>query len=885
MINRRKTAVVLVIGLTALFLCPGYADAANSFEQKPAPPWVHEAFFHLAENGLLKGAELVYSPNKVYSRLDGAILTAAALSNLGNRKDLVTRGIELETLRDVRRLTAEFIEDMAALFREEIQELGERILAVEGRIRELEAFGEGKTDIKVSKAETRPDIVRIEALFREASYQCKQGKLWEAVSSYQKIIAMDPMHVDAYVSLGIVYLYLGEHEKAFYAFRKVIAIDDRHIESILACGDIMLFTESWNEADAYYRRVLDIDPANKEANLNLGAMYTKQGELNKAFMQYTKLLELRPYDQDALLALGLVYQWKRAYDKAEVTFKKVLSIEPKSKKTFLFLGRLYRESDRLRDSELILRQYLRYDSGDTDTLLELAKTLVEAGVPEEAVATYARVLTIHPDSLEVMELLIELHMKRTDLPSVTAVCKRMLEIDENNRFAHLMLSRLERADGELAISAYHCAAVLQLDPHDAEALAAYGSALLEMEDEDEALNRYRESLRYDSGQVEANTGLGIIYLKRDQYEESERYLGRALAKEPDNYAANMTMATLCKELDMLMSAAHYAAVAGQAVPGDPAAEKLIEELDRLDNFLGSFSVYTLDGTGKPEVFITEGGAEAPINDLFRVGMSFGRGELKETGSESLKHNRMRIGMRYRFSMHMVNEAEVITRRYVGAPDSTVYGVKLRYMHEPLEAGVGYREYRLEESIAVVKQDVRMEETSIFLRYQLLPDLRLTLRPSWSKVTPDGNKKREMVGSFDYRLPGPLALNLGYRSNFYSFERESMQGLPLSYFVPNRFMGNTFTVKWKGQVPGNVEAEMGYDWTRYSYRITENNLNANIPAGNYKGVAGKVYLRLDVPIATYSKGSLLLSRTSTDSKAPPVELKAAREMLLSLSLRF
>ncbi len=871
---------------------------AASFEETPSPAWVHVVFDQLAELSLLEGAESVYSPNKVYSRLDSALLLAAAFGNLGNRDDLLRLGLELETLRNIRKLAAEFVEDMVVLFKSEVQTIGERILVVESRIRELEALGKGKVKVEASAIQVRPDLLQIETLFREASYQCRQGNLWEAVSTYQKIISIDPMHLDAHVSLGIVYLYLAEHDKAYYAFRKALSIDDSHMESLLACGDIKMVQEKWSEAEAYYRRALDIDPGNKEARLNLGTLYVNYGELNKAFMEYKRLLEVRPYDEDALLSLGLVYQWKKEYDKAEITFKKVLSVEPGSKRAFLFLGRLFRETGRYDDSEKVLRQYLmKYDAGSTDTLIELARTLVAADVPEEAIVTYARLLTIDPKNFEVMKSLAMIHLRRGDLASVSAVCSRIIEIDPANKFAHLLLARIKRADGDLGASSVHCARVLEKNSGDSDALAVYGTVLLDLGKEREALDKYRQALEHDPDQVEANLGIGLINLDREHYRKAERYLGRALTADPGNVQTAKALSRLYRELDMLASAVHYAKIARDNTPGGRTSSDDLKVLDRLDNFLLTTHFYMLDRGGQLiyepgdefKLYLVESGVEALVNDLLKVGASFGIGEIREpnrsTHPKTLKQEHLKLFLRYRTSFHWVNEAHIASSRFSGASDSTGYGFRSIYRRNPVVAELSFRDFRMQENIAVMLDDYRMEETAIRVGYQLLPELSFSVRPSWARIHPDGNEKREVITDVDYQLPGPFGLSIGYRSNFFSFERENVQGVKVPYFVVNRYLGHTFKTSWNGRLPRGIQAKLGYDYTRYTYRITDKNLNQAIPAGNYKGVGGKLYLKLEMPLATYSRGSLWFARSSTDHKNPPVDLKAAREILLSLSLRF
>lgn len=96
--------------------------------------------------------------------------------------------------------------------------------------------------------------------------------------------------------------------------------------------------------------------------------------------------------------------------------------------------------------------------------------------------------------------------------------------------------------------------------------AAWGETLRQAGDDDGAAEKYRAALASDAEQLTAWVGLGRVYLDQNQLPAAKDALTRALALEPDSYAALFFLATYYERNGQSDVAHTYYARAAQIIP-------------------------------------------------------------------------------------------------------------------------------------------------------------------------------------------------------------------------------------------------------------------------------------------------------------------------------
>lgn len=140
-----------------------------------------------------------------------------------------------------------------------------------------------------------------EAAQRAASLYCRLGttcfnkrQLNEAVTHYQKAIALSPTYAEAYNNLGNVYQDLGQGDAAIAAYEQAIAIKPEFGEAHNNLGNMYKRDGRLSEAIAHYEKAVECRPDLAETLNNLGNVFKDQGRMSEAIAAYRQSIEIKP---------------------------------------------------------------------------------------------------------------------------------------------------------------------------------------------------------------------------------------------------------------------------------------------------------------------------------------------------------------------------------------------------------------------------------------------------------------------------------------------------------------------------------------------------------------------------------------------------------------
>jgi len=138
----------------------------------------------------------------------------------------------------------------------------------------------------------------------------------KAIQAYEKVIQLDPMFIEAYNNLGVLYQEMGLYDKALEVFQKAIQINPRYEKILNNLGTLLLLRERYEESEEAFQKALIINPNNIESHINLGTLFKKQGQMDQAIGSYQKALSLNPLHGETHYNMGLLYEQLEKWDLA-----------------------------------------------------------------------------------------------------------------------------------------------------------------------------------------------------------------------------------------------------------------------------------------------------------------------------------------------------------------------------------------------------------------------------------------------------------------------------------------------------------------------------------------------------------------------------------------
>ena len=258
------------------------------------------------------------------------------------------------------------------------------------------------------------------------------------------------------------------------------------------------------------------------------------------------------------LLLATFYRNRGDERRTEETALLTLAMDARSVEAHLLLGELYRGQKKIDQAVGHFQKAWDLEPGDRKLAIALADLHIEAGRPDQALATLRRLLDAAAPAAkdipaevrgQAAKLLVKLGR-----PEMAESLLQELVGDQGGNPAHwtqLGLAQLDRGRGDDALRSFQRA--LEIDPRQALALSGLGTLHLTLfrqrhdrQNLDRAGEFFTRALAADEKLITALNGLGVVRLYLGDSQGAISHFRRALAGDPDfaNSYFNLAIAQL-----------------------------------------------------------------------------------------------------------------------------------------------------------------------------------------------------------------------------------------------------------------------------------------------------------------------------------------------------
>ena len=332
-----------------------------------------------------------------------------------------------------------------------------------------------------------------------------------------------------------------------------------------------------------YLKKLAITPSDAELNANIGAIKQAQGDFDGALSYYAKAEQINPNNVTTRLNVGTLYQQKKDYTRAIKAYDSVLTIYPDNVQANLYKAQALSEMgdkktaltyykkvltldpsnqaakaqirDVMRDS-MTPKEYIAYlkqNSGDKTMraiLYDYAYKLHKENKTEEAIAAYRAVIDTDSENVDAyvnMAICYAslndyknaqdiLNTAKTKFPGNQQVEKTLKEVKADTLSSALASANkdYENKDYKKALNGY-----LAINPADENSLIGAAACYQAMNNLDKAIEFYKKAAVVNPKNAEIFYYIGYLYSEQQKWSESESYLKKALAINPESEAKGL----------------------------------------------------------------------------------------------------------------------------------------------------------------------------------------------------------------------------------------------------------------------------------------------------------------------------------------------------------
>jgi tetratricopeptide (TPR) repeat protein len=114
----------------------------------------------------------------------------------------------------------------------------------------------------------------------------------DAISSYRKVLQLDPDYAPAHINLGTLYYNQSDYELAEEQYRRAIEADPRYALAYFDLGNVLDETQRLTEAVAAYKTALQLAPTYADAHYNLALAYERSQQPRLALKHWRAYIKL-----------------------------------------------------------------------------------------------------------------------------------------------------------------------------------------------------------------------------------------------------------------------------------------------------------------------------------------------------------------------------------------------------------------------------------------------------------------------------------------------------------------------------------------------------------------------------------------------------------------
>ena len=422
-----------------------------------------------------------------------------------------------------------------------------------------------------------------DAHFRLAKALYRLRRYEEAEVHYQRTVALDSSHAQAYTGLGKLYGDQGDRTKALAALQRALALGDEAIAYYL--GNFYASQGSYQQAISHYLQAIEHRSDYEQAYINLAGVYARQTEYSTAIQVLTRGVAALPGSAELKFRLGWNYSVQGRYAAALEQFQQVIRLDPQRYQAYDFIARMYMAQEKREEAQQLLQQALAAHPDASALLARLGVLLLDVGNPVQASEYLERTIREDPDHAEAYYSLGQAYL-RTGLSDRGHAVLNYFELLQNNYRELLDLKTaivLNPSDAAACfglgkvygrIGRYEAArqaylAVLKIDPSHIDAQNNLGNIYLRQQRPHQAIQVFRALLQADSSYVRAYNNLGYAYLAINQPQRAIQTYKKAIAIDPQYAQAYSSLGALYMQQGKIAEAQQQLAIYEELTQSSP----------------------------------------------------------------------------------------------------------------------------------------------------------------------------------------------------------------------------------------------------------------------------------------------------------------------------
>jgi lipopolysaccharide biosynthesis regulator YciM len=314
--------------------------------------------------------------------------------------------------------------------------------------------------LKVQRDQKRQ--TRIQELYTKGLNSLIAKRNPDATTFFQKVLTIDPNHVDTLLRMGITQLRQKNPQEAIRLHQKALTLDSSNQEVMFSLAADYEEAKRYEEAIKVYKEAIASDPSNLTALIKLRDLYQKLNHWEELFETQSKLLAnaLAPSEQDVehRRLVGFKYEFGRSLleagdlERARKIFRGVIKLDRDFIPAYLGLGEVFLEEGKAKEAAELWEKAYKMTSSVL-LLHRLEDLYLKQGEPGKAIEIYNQAVSWKPQDITLKFFLGKLYYRLEMIDEAFDILSSVDWGDKELPDVHKLLGNIYLRRGSLGLAA------------------------------------------------------------------------------------------------------------------------------------------------------------------------------------------------------------------------------------------------------------------------------------------------------------------------------------------------------------------------------------------------------------------------------------------------
>ena len=260
----------------------------------------------------------------------------------------------------------------------------------------------------------------------------QRNKVWKSeLTLWDDAVRKSPHKARPYNNRGLAYFYRGNSTQAMSDYNKAIALDSNYSKAYINRGFLYYDQGNLIQAMSDYNKAIDIDPENAEVLNNRGIVYYNQGDVTQAISDYNRAIAINPSYAEAYYNRGIVYYNQGKYVQAIFDLTQAIKIKPNHAEAYYNRGLLFADQGKYAHAIFDFTQAIKINPDNADIYINRGLIFTKQSNFTQAISDYTKTLEINSNNAQAYNCRGICYLRQGNVAKAMADYNKAIVINPN----------------------------------------------------------------------------------------------------------------------------------------------------------------------------------------------------------------------------------------------------------------------------------------------------------------------------------------------------------------------------------------------------------------------------------------------------------------------